>query len=56
MTEGITSRVPDFIERFPRKRMGDPELLDSTLLYLVSPASEYVTGTIVKVDDGQFPR
>jgi NAD(P)-dependent dehydrogenase (short-subunit alcohol dehydrogenase family) len=56
MTAGITSRFPDFIDRFPRKRMGDPELLDSTLLYLVSPASEYVTGTIIKVDDGQFSR
>lgn len=29
------------------------EQLDSTLLYLTSPASEAVTGTIVKVDDGQ---
>jgi hypothetical protein len=25
-------------------------------LYLAAPASEFVTGTIVKVDDGQFPR
>jgi NAD(P)-dependent dehydrogenase (short-subunit alcohol dehydrogenase family) len=56
MTEGITLRIPDFIERFPRKRMGEPEQLDSTLLYLVSPASEFVTGTIIKVDDGQFAR
>jgi NAD(P)-dependent dehydrogenase (short-subunit alcohol dehydrogenase family) len=56
MTEGITSRVPDFIEKFPRKRMGDPKQLDSTLLYLVSPESECVTGTIIKVDDGQLPR
>ena len=30
--------------------------LDSTLLYLVSPASECVTGTIIKVDDGQSGR
>jgi hypothetical protein len=30
--------------------------LDSTLLYLAAPASEFVTGTVVKVDDGQFPR
>jgi hypothetical protein len=39
----------------PRKRIGDPAQLDSTLLYLAAPASEFVTGTVVKVDDGQFP-
>jgi len=30
--------------------------MDSTLLYLVSPASEAVTGTVIKIDDGQGPR
>ena len=28
----------------------------TTLLYLVSPASEAVTGTVIRVDDGQGPR
>ena len=41
---------------FPRKRMGDPAQLDSTLLYLCGPASEAVTGTVIKVDDGQGGR
>ncbi len=36
--------------------MGDPAQLDSTLLYLCAPASEFVTGTVIKVDDGQQPR
>lgn len=40
----------------PRGRMGDPVMLDSTLLYLVSPSSEYVTGAVLKVDDGQLGR
>jgi NAD(P)-dependent dehydrogenase (short-subunit alcohol dehydrogenase family) len=40
----------------PRKRLGAPAQLDSTLLYLCSPASDAVTGTIIKVDDGQSPR
>ena len=31
-------------------------LMDSTLLYLVSPTSEAVTGTVIKIDDGQGPR
>lgn len=56
MMEGMIERVGDITAAFPRKRLGDPAQLDSTLLYLVSPASEYVTGTIVKVDDGQGPR
>jgi NAD(P)-dependent dehydrogenase (short-subunit alcohol dehydrogenase family) len=58
-----TEMLRDMIERhgevssgFARQRLGDPAQLDSTLLYLVSPSSEFVTGTIVKVDDGQNPR
>lgn len=56
MTDGMISRVGDPSEAFPRKRIGHPAQLDSTLLYLVAPSSEFVTGTIVKVDDGQSPR
>ncbi len=53
MMEGMISRVGEISDAFPRKRMGDPAQLDSTLLYLVAPSSEFVTGTICKVDDGQ---
>lgn len=56
MMDGMIERVGDITQGFPRKRLGDPAQLDSTLLYLVSPASQFVTGTVVKVDDGQFPR
>ena len=56
MLDGMMERVGDFSNTFPRKRMCDPALLDSTLLYLCSPASEAVTGTVVRVDDGQGPR
>jgi NAD(P)-dependent dehydrogenase (short-subunit alcohol dehydrogenase family) len=56
MMDGMISRVGDFSHAFPRKRMGDPGQLDSTLLYLVDPASEMVTGTVIKVDDGQHSR
>lgn len=38
------------------QRIGDPAQLDSTLLYLVAPSSEFVTGTVIKVDDGQGTR
>ena len=56
MMDGMISRMGDFTGQFPRKRLGQPEQLDSTLLYLVSPASEVVTGTTIKVDDGQGGR
>jgi NAD(P)-dependent dehydrogenase (short-subunit alcohol dehydrogenase family) len=56
MMDGMIGRMGDFSGTFPRKRICDPALMDSTLLYFVSPASEAVTGTIVKIDDGQGSR
>ena len=56
MMDGMVGRMGDFSGSFPRKRICDPALLDSTLLYLCSPASEAVTGTVIKVDDGQGSR
>jgi NAD(P)-dependent dehydrogenase (short-subunit alcohol dehydrogenase family) len=56
MMDGMMERIGDFSEHLPRKRIGEPAQLDSTLLYLCSPASECVTGTIITVDDGQGPR
>lgn len=56
MMDGMLERVGDISQHFPRKRLGDPAQLDSTLLYLCSPASEAVTGTCIKVDDGQGGR
>lgn len=56
MMDGMLERVGDITQRFPRQRLGDPAQLDSTLLFLVGPASEAVTGTVVRVDDGQGGR
>jgi NAD(P)-dependent dehydrogenase (short-subunit alcohol dehydrogenase family) len=56
MMAGMIERVGDFTSMLPRKRLGTASQLDSTLLYLVSPASEAVTGTVIKVDDGQGGR
>jgi NAD(P)-dependent dehydrogenase (short-subunit alcohol dehydrogenase family) len=56
MTRLMVERVGDPSESLPRKRICDPDQLDSTLRYLVSPRSDAVTGTIIKVDDGQNPR
>ncbi len=56
MMDGMIARIGASREVGPRKRMGDPAQLDSTLLYLVAPSSEFVTGAVVRVDDGQGPR
>ena len=56
MMDGMIARMGDITRNFPRPRLGDPAQLDSTLLFLVSPASEFVTGTTVRVDDAQGGR
>lgn len=56
MMDGMLERMGDISQHFPRKRICDPAQMDSTLLYFVSPASEAVTGTYIKIDDGQGPR
>ncbi len=56
MMDGLIGRIGDMSDTFPRKRMGSAADIEDTLLYLVSPASEFVTGTIIKIDDGQLPR
>jgi NAD(P)-dependent dehydrogenase (short-subunit alcohol dehydrogenase family) len=56
MMDGMLQRMGDFSAALPRKRIGDPAQMDSTLLFLASPASECVTGTVVKIDDGQSSR
>lgn len=56
MTEKMVAKLGDLSHLTPRKRYCEPEQMDSTLLFLVSPASECVTGTVIKVDDGQTGR
>ncbi|HUQ12996.1 MAG TPA: SDR family NAD(P)-dependent oxidoreductase [Novosphingobium sp.] len=57
MTDGMFERMGgNPAERLPRKRIAVPEQLDSTLLYLVGPASDAVTGAVIRVDDGQAAR
>ncbi len=41
------------LRKFPRRRLGTEDDLDGALLLLVSPASDFLTGTILTVDDGQ---
>ena len=57
MTDGMFERMGgNPAPNLPRKRVPVPEQLDSTLLYLVGPASDAVTGAVIRVDDGQSAR
>ncbi|TPE62668.1 SDR family NAD(P)-dependent oxidoreductase [Sandaracinobacter neustonicus] len=56
MMDGMLSRMGDIAQYFPRKRIAKAAQMDSTLLFLASPASDAVTGTVIKIDDGQSPR
>ncbi len=48
----MTSRGQAILNHTPAGRLGKPEDLVGTLLWLVSPASEFVTGVVVPVDGG----
>lgn len=54
MTDGMFERMGgNPAPHLPRERVCEPAQLDTTLLYLVAPASECVTGAVIRVDDGQ---
>jgi NAD(P)-dependent dehydrogenase (short-subunit alcohol dehydrogenase family) len=48
----LTARGQTVIDHTPMGRLGAPEDLIGTLLWLVSPASAFVTGVVVPVDGG----
>jgi NAD(P)-dependent dehydrogenase (short-subunit alcohol dehydrogenase family) len=51
-TGELTDRGRTIIEHTPMGRFGEPEELLGTVLWLLSPASGYVTGIVVPVDGG----
>ena len=48
----LTSRGQTIIDQTPMKRFGEPEELISTVLWLCSDSSSFVTGIVVPVDGG----
>lgn len=48
----LTSRGQSIIDHTPQGRFGNPEDLLGTVLWLLSPASAFVTGIVVPVDGG----
>jgi len=51
-TGELTSRGKSVINHTPMHRFGEPEDLLGTVLWLLSPASAFVTGVVVPVDGG----
>ena len=48
----LTARGRKILEHTPMGRFGVPEDLNGTVLWLMSPAAEFVTGIVVPVDGG----
>jgi len=58
-TEALRSdetRNRQILERIPAGRWGQPQDLEGAALFLSSPASDYVTGTVLTVDGGWMAR
>src|SRR5208337_3600539 len=51
-TGGLTARGQSIINHTPMGRFGQPEDLLGAILWLLSPASAFVTGIVVPVDGG----
>jgi len=51
-TGGLTPRGRAIVEHTPMGRFGDPEDLLGTVLWLLSPASAFVSGVVVPIDGG----
>ena len=51
-TQELTARGQSIIDHTPMGRFGAPEDLLGTVLWLLSPASDFVTGVVVPIDGG----
>jgi len=51
-TGALTARGKKIVEHTPMRRFGQPDDLVGTTLWLLSPASRFVTGAVIPVDGG----
>lgn len=51
MTAGL-SKNNKLVDQIPMKRMGQPEEVAELIAFLASPASDYITGEVIKIDGG----
>ena len=50
----VTDREKMLVSRIPAQRTGQPEEIAAAVLYLISDAAKYVTGSAITVDGGQL--
>ena len=54
MTEGLSENIKkDFLDRIPMKKIGKPEDIANTVIFLASKEAEYITGQTITVDGGR---
>jgi 3-oxoacyl-[acyl-carrier protein] reductase len=55
MTEALPEKVKEELKRMiPLERLGRPEDVAEAVLFLVSEASSYITGQVLKVNGGIY--
>jgi NAD(P)-dependent dehydrogenase (short-subunit alcohol dehydrogenase family) len=50
--EELTTRGKDFVHAIPVGRLGRPQDIAATAVFLAAPASEFITGHILPLDGG----
>lgn len=55
----MTDEVPEFVhnyfmDRIPMRRMGEPEEIANTIMFLASDLSSYITGQIISINGGIY--
>ena len=50
----LTEAGKGMVARMPRRRIGKPDVMDGLLLLLASGKSDYMTGALIPIDDGQI--
>jgi 3-oxoacyl-[acyl-carrier protein] reductase len=55
MTKALTEKVTDnYLASIPLKRIGTPEDIANLVCFLLSQASSYMTGEVIKIDGGMY--
>jgi len=50
--EPMEELTKDFMARLPMPRLGEPDDIAKVVLFMVSTAADYMTGSVVLVDGG----